>query len=143
MSSIHPFPAKSLSERLAIASAAWLQAKGAEQRATALRLAAEQDITTLLAAELGPEGASHFQAGEYQVTVTTKLTRTLDPERVASLDQVIPPEILRRLIDYKPSLKLREYRYLEANEPQHFQALVSAVTTKPAKPTIDITVKEP
>lgn len=142
MSSIHSFPTPSPQEALTVAAVRWIQAKATEKAANTARLEAEQDIATLLARELGAEGTTRVQVGPYTVSVTTKLTRTLDAARVATLDQAIPPEILRRLIEYKPSLNLREYRYLEANEPQHFQALVSAVTTKPAKPTIDVICQE-
>ncbi len=131
---------KTLPERMAIAAAFWLQAKAREQEAAAARLDAEHALVALMNEQraLPLEGTEHAEALSYKVTVSTKLTRTLDAERVAALDAEIPAEILRRVITYKPSLNLREYRYIEQNEPAFFAALAKAVTTKPAKPTIDV-----
>ncbi len=119
----------------------WLAAKEAEKAAIERRRTLDDQIAQVIAH--GLEGTTTAVFGSYTVKVTGKLTRELDPEKVATLDAQIPAALLNRVITYKPALDLREYRYMQDHEPEYFQALASAVTTKPAKPTIAITIKEP
>lgn len=119
---------------------AWLAAKEIEQAAIEHRRQIDEHIAQVLAHPT--EGTTTAAVGLYTIKVTGKVTRELDPDKVAGLDAQIPAPLLNRVITYKPSLDLREYRYMQENEPEYFQALAAAVTTKPAKPTVAVTVKE-
>ncbi len=118
----------------------WRDAKAIEQGAIAHRRAIDDQIAAVIAH--GLEGTTTAAVGLYTIKVTGKVTRELDPDKVAGLDAQIPAPLLNRVITYKPSLDLREYRYMQEHEPEYFQALASAVTTKPAKPTVAVTAKE-
>lgn len=128
----------SIEQQIQRAAADWMDAKEFEERANAARIEAEQRLCGLLT--LQTEGTTKACAGVYRVTVTTKLNRALDVEKLADLDKKIPAAILRRLVDYKPTLNLRELRYVEQNEPEHYKAFSQALTVKPAKPSVKVEV---
>ncbi len=120
-------------------ASSWLAAKAQEEAASKLRL----DIETQLCAsfELKNEGTIREQVGPYQVSVTTKLTRALDPTKLLAMDKEIPAPILNRLVEYTPKLNLRELRYIEENEPVYYKAFAAALTVKPAKTSVSVELK--
>lgn len=132
-------PIQSTEAKISEAAAAWLDAKQAEETANAKRLEAEQKLCALI--EHKDEGATKVEAGPYKITLTGKLTRSLEPEKIDDLAQRIPVPILQRLVQYKPSLNLKELRYIEANEPEHYRVFAEALTVKPAKTAVSIELK--
>lgn len=140
MSSVTPFPStkNATADRIQSAAARWIDAKAAERAANKARLEAEVELVSLI--DHLDEGTSKTEVGAYKITITGKMTRTLDAAQVATLDAQIPAEILRRVIEYRPTLSVREYRYIQENEPEYFKALAACVTTRPAKPSIDVEV---
>ena len=97
---------------------------------------AEAELLASVPAEL--EGSLTTESDFYKVTTTGKLTRTLDEAKLAQVQSVLPQGIFERCIRYKPELSIRDYRYLENNEPEFFRVLAEAVTTKPAKTSVKV-----
>ena len=110
--------------------------KGLEDAARKTRIELEQEIVSILGAK--EEGSSTFSGAKYQLTTTGSMTRTIDQAAVIDLQNVIPHAIFERLFPAKRALNMREYRYIEANEPELFRAACSAVTTKPAKTSVKL-----
>lgn len=132
-------PIQSTEAKISEAAAAWLDAKQAEEAANAKRIDAEQKLTALI--EHKTEGATKMEVGLYRITLTGKLTRALEAEKIDALATRIPIPVLQRLVQYKPSLNLKELRYIEANEPQHYRVFAEALTIKPAKTAVSIELK--
>jgi hypothetical protein len=79
------------------------------------------------------EGSRTMHSGEYKLTITNKLTRTIDREVLEAIyDSLTDQE--KECIDYKPALKMREYKVLE----QTGGRLLEAVTVKPAQSSLKI-----
>lgn len=132
-------PIQSAEAKISEAAAAWLDAKQAEEAANAKRLDAEQKLTALI--EHKSEGATKTEVGPYRITLTGKLTRSLEAEKIDAMAKRIPIPILQRLVQYKPSLNLKELRYIEQNEPEHYRVFAEALTVKPAKTAVSIELK--
>lgn len=97
------------------------------------RIAVEEEIATMLATK--DEGTDKAETGQYRVTVTSKLTRTLDYEAYLAIEDGLPEGV--RCVDLKPSLNLKKLRALEMVDPDlpaHF------ITTKAAKPSVKVEV---
>lgn len=79
------------------------------------------------------EGAHKYKTDLYVVTITTKLSRTLDQERLDAALAACPDA--RSCVDFKPSLKLKEWRQ---SSDAVKAAIGTCIVTKPAKPAIAI-----
>ena len=123
------------------AAAALLAAKEAERAATEARIDAEQALIAL-AGDLKAEGASTLLSDAFKVTITTKITRSVDQAKLAEVASQVPAEFGKRLIRWKPDLVLTELRYIEANEPQLYAIVAQAITAKPAKPAVEVKAVE-
>ena len=102
-----------------------------EKEITDLRIARENQIAELVATK--DEGTDKAQAGVYKITVTSKLTRTLDYPAYCAIEADIPQDI--RPVILKPTLDLKNLRLFEQmfpDLPPHF------ITTKTAKATVKI-----
>lgn len=97
---------------------------------------AERALLASVPVEL--EGSTTTATEFYKITTTGKLTRTLDPDALAQVRVVVPDAVFLRVIRFKPELSLRDYRYLEANEPAFYRAFADCITTKPAKTAIKV-----
>lgn len=81
------------------------------------------------------EGTDKETYGKYVVTVTSKLTRTLDYPAYLAIENDIPEGV--RCVRMKPELDLKKLRAMEMVRPG-FSA--QFVTTKPAKPSVKVEV---
>lgn len=109
--------------------------KEKEEEYKAERVAAEAEIAAMLATK--DEGTDKAEAGKYRVTVTSKLTRTLDYEAYLAIESGLPEGV--RCVRLKPELDIKKLRALEMVDPDlpaHF------VTTKPAKASVKVELKE-
>lgn len=111
-------------------------AKFNEARATAERLRAEQALVELMPAKT--EGSVSMKGGEFKVSITYAMNRTVDAPALASVEDSIAPALLEQAIAYKPSLVLAGLRYLQNNEPDAYAILAQAITSKPAKPSVKV-----
>lgn len=113
-----------------------IDAKSAEDAAKKQRVELEEELVNLVGKK--DEGSQTHKIGDYKVTITGKLTRSLDKKVWADIEQQIPHAL--RPVEYKPSLDTKGLKYLEDNEPEVFRAVSSAVTVKPARTAVSIKV---
>lgn len=111
-------------------------AKFAEAKATADRLRAEQALVELMPTKT--EGSVSMKGGEFKVSITYAMNRTVDAPALAAIRDGIPAALLDQAVAYKPSLVLAGLRYLQNNEPDAYAVLAQAITSKPAKPSVKI-----
>lgn len=121
-------------EKVEALSQLWLEAKQNEASWREARIALEDSILEITGAK--PEGSETHKAGEFKVTVTGKMTRTLDADLWESIKDSIPEDL--RPVTYKPSLDLKGLRYLQNNEPEIYAIAAKAIEMKPAKTAIAI-----
>lgn len=118
------------------ACAALESAKDAERRAAANRIAREQAVLSMLPAMI--EGSKTYASGEYKVTTTFGVNRTIDAAALAAIRSSMPPALFEQAVTYKPALILEGLRYLQRNEPEVYAQLAEAITSKPAKPSVRV-----
>ena len=116
---------------------AWLAAKAAEQTANSRRVAIEGELIELI--ETKPEGSTTVEIDGYKVTVTTKMTRSMDAKGFAFIREQFPTNL--QPIKVKDLLDDAGVKYLQNNEPDLYNAMAPFLTVKPAKPSF--TVKAP
>lgn len=114
----------------------WLIQKRAENAARDARIRTEEAMIEL--AGVKTEGATKHDADGYTVTITGKLTRTLDEDAWHAIVDQVPEEL--RPVRYKPALDLRGLRYLEQHEPVVYGIVSRAITTKPAKAGVEVKI---
>ena len=115
-------------------SAAWLDAKAAEQKANEARVAIEEQIVAALGQK--EEGAQTHKVGDFKIEIVGKVSRKLD---FAAWDLVKDkfPENLRP-IKVKEELDEKGVKYLQLNEPQLYAILPLEI--KPAKTAVKVVV---
>lgn len=111
----------------------FLIAKGIEEAAREGRIAAEEAIIKEMG-NLKLEGTTTKEIENYKVSVTTKLTRTLDYDKYVALGL---PKALQ-FVEFKPTINLNAYRVASLAEP----AIALCVTSKPAKTSVKVEVIE-
>lgn len=113
---------------------ALVHAKAKEDDAKKVRVAIEDEILAIVGAK--DEGSLTVNTDHFKVTTTGRITRTLDAKKVDNLS--LPAPLLARLFTWQPKLNLREARYVENNEPDHWKVLATAITTKPGKASVKV-----
>lgn len=112
----------------------WLDLKKTEAQAAAKRKKIEDQLVAALGAR--EEGAETHEVGPYKVTITGKLTRSVDPVAWESvkgrIDQNMWPVKVSTSVD-APGVK-----YLQNNEPDLWKAISVAFETKPAKTAVAV-----
>lgn len=88
------------------------------------------------------EGITTKKTNSFEIQTTGKLNRTIDNEILMLVISKLPSDIVSRLINYKPNLVLKEYRFLENNEPEMFAIIAKAITAKPAKTSVKVKLLE-
>ena len=111
----------------------FLTAKAVEEEARAQRVAAEEAIIAKMG-NLKLEGTTTKEVENYKVTVTTKLTRTLDYDKYVALGL---PKALQ-FVDFKPTINLAAYKVASLADP----TIALCVTSKPAKTSVKVEVIE-
>lgn len=114
-----------------------MEFKRIEDDAKASRLAAETKLLAMMEAK--DEGTVQEEDGSVKVSVTYKLTRTLDAAKVQE-DWNTIPELVKDAFTWKPDLVLKHMRALESANPQAYAVLSQYVTAKPAKPAVKVEV---
>ena len=97
-------------------------------------------IKTALIAKVGvkDEGTQSFHIHGATIKTVGKINRTLDEKLWDGIKTRIPAPLANRLVKYKPALDLKELRYVENNEPELWAVVASAITSKPAKPSVSV-----
>ena len=115
---------------------AYRQAKADEEAARKRRLQAEDVITGLVKNEK-PAGAKSLECGNWKVSVTNKVTHSLDQDVVREIIDDLPDE--QSAVKLKYELSMTGLKSMMEYYPEAVAILNRAMTTKPAKPTIKIT----
>lgn len=97
------------------------------------RIEVENDIAAIVATK--EEGTDKAEVGSFKVTVTSKLTRSLDYPAYLAIENDIPAGL--RCVDLKPTLNLKILRAMEMANPDIIPVFV---TTKPAKSSVKVEV---
>lgn len=113
---------------------ALILAKKAEAEANAARIACEQRLIALI--EKPPEvGRSKLSDGVVKATVEFKLNYGANVDAIRAIDSDNLP-LKRRPESYE--LDVRAYEELRERDPVLFAKVAQHVTTKPAKPSVEL-----
>lgn len=109
--------------------AGWLEAKRAEQKANAERIAIEAQIAEAL--DVPTEGSKTHKLDAFKVTLTQPVTRKLDVKAWDKVRDICPPDM--RPIKVKVEADATGCKYLAKNEPALWAKISPAFETKPGK----------
>lgn len=112
----------------------WLAAKQSEQEANKARLSIEDQIVAITGNKA--EGSETHDASGIKITVTGKMSRTLDISTWQGIESQVPSNLSP--VIYKPSLDLKGLRYIEENEPEIYALVSKAIAMKPAKTAVAV-----
>ncbi|MBK7822977.1 MAG: hypothetical protein IPJ61_18505 [Tessaracoccus sp.] len=115
----------------------WIDAKRDEDAANKRRVAIEERIIALMG-EPEEGSATHELIDGSKLTITSKITRTIDEAAWrAVMDRV--PERLRTITFVETAkLDLKGIRYLLDHEPDVYGIVAQAITSKKAKSSISV-----
>ena len=113
------------------------EARQVEREANERRVQLEEELIALVGAR--EEGSKTHTIGDFKVTITGKLNRKIDWE---IFDDSIASQIPESLQPVKVKRELDDagVKYLANNEPQLYKLLSKALTIKPAKTAVTITL---
>lgn len=114
-------------------TAALKAAKAAEDNAKALRLKIEGKIVALYAKPATGEGTHNDE----EFSITWKLNRTVDTEKLSAGYESLPVNA-QRAFRWKAEVELKNLRALAELDPVSYSAAAEYITSKPAKPSIDL-----
>jgi len=114
-------------------TAALKTAKAAEDNAKALRLEIEGKIVALYAKPATGEGTHNDE----EFSITWKLNRTVDSEKLSAGYESLPVNA-QRAFRWKAEVELKNLRALAELDPVSYLAVAEYITSKPAKPSIDL-----
>lgn len=113
----------------------WLTAKANEEACRKARVAIEERMLPFLEAKTEGTITTELLSG-HKVTVTNKLTRTLDFAGFNKIRDQIPENL--RPVKIKELLDDQGVKYLQKNEPDIYALIAPHLTVKPAKPGIKV-----
>ena len=114
-------------------TAALKAAKAAEDKAKAERLEIEGKIVALYAKPATGEGTHNDE----EFSITWKLNRTVDTEKLSASYESLPVNA-QRAFRWKAEVELKNLRALAELDPVSYSAAAEYITSKPAKPSIDL-----
>jgi hypothetical protein len=114
----------------------WLEAKRAEGQANRQRIAIEKQIAEAL--DVPGEGSKTHTLDNFKVTLTQPVTRKLDADIWDEVKHRIPAH--NHPVVMKPSVDTTGVKWLIKNEPETWNSIAAAFTTKPGK--IGVKVEE-
>lgn len=107
----------------------WIEAKREENAANAKRLKIEEQLAQ--AVDVPDEGSKTHKLDGFKVTVTQPITRKLDADVWAKVEQHCPEEM--RPVKVKIEADATGCKWLANNEPQIWKKVAKAFETKPGK----------
>ena len=114
--------------------AGWLEAKRAEQKANAERIAIEAQIAQAL--DVPTEGSKTHKLDAFKVTLTQPVNRKLDVEAWGKVRDICPPDM--QPIKVKLEADAAGCKYLANNEPALWAKISPAFETKPGKTGVTV-----
>jgi len=112
----------------------WIAAKHDENTARKARLELEGQLIEALGAK--PEGAETHEIGDYKVTLTGKLTRSLDIDAWYEVKNSIPTDLWP--VTVKITADIKGMKWLQEKDPTNWAKISEAFTTKPAKTAVAV-----
>ena len=112
----------------------WLMHKRNEETAKAMRLEVEEMLLSHFPTDKLEGSVTDADNG---ITVTYKLTRTVDTEAVQSAWDALTANA-QKAFKWKADLDLKQFRAIKDLDPQSYDQLSKFVTSNPAKPSISI-----
>lgn len=114
-------------------AAAWRWAKEQEDAARALRLSIEEKIAAAIPSA-SDEGTQHALLRSYKITVTRKLTRSIEGAALQAAWESIGA-LARRAVRWEAGLDLKAYKQLDDESRKQLDRYI---TSKPAKPSVRV-----
>lgn len=112
-----------------------LEFRRIEDDARASRVAAEARLVAMVEAK--DEGTVHEEDGHVKVTISFKVTRSVDADKVVEDWNSLPPLVHDAFV-WRPDLVLKQMRAIEIANPAAYAVLAKYITAKPAKPSVKI-----
>ncbi len=114
-------------------TAALKAAKVAEEKAKADRLDIEAKMVALFAKPATGEGTHNDE----DFSITWKLNRTVDTDKLSAAYESLPANA-QRAFRWKAEVELKNLRALSELDPVSYSAAAEFITSKPAKPSIEL-----
>jgi hypothetical protein len=114
-------------------TAALKAAKAAEEKAKADRLDIEAKMVALFAKPATGEGTHNDE----DFSITWKLNRTVDTDKLSAAYESLPANA-QRAFRWKAEVELKNLRALSELDPVSYSAAAEFITSKPAKPSIEL-----
>jgi hypothetical protein len=124
---------------LAQLAAAWQAAKADEKAANARRLEIEEQIVESF--PLGIEGTETIEQDGFKVKVTHKLTRAVDSKALQARWNSLSA-FAQDVFTWKADVSKPLLVKLQENHPELYVTVAPFITSKPAKPSVEVTLKE-
>lgn len=109
--------------------AGWLEAKRAEQKANAERIAIEAQIAEAL--DVPSEGSKTHKLDAFKVTLTQPVSRKIDAKEWDKVSHLLPANM--HPVKVKIEADATGCKYLAKNEPELWAKVSPAFETKPGK----------
>lgn len=124
---------------LAQLCAAFAQAKAEETRAADLR----KELAALIQNMTGhtAESSKTYKDGDWKVSIKQPVNRTMDWAAWEIVKKDIPEEFWP--IEMKPCIDEKGVKWIKDNDPEIYQTLSGAMTTKPGAVSVTVTRIEP
>ncbi len=117
----------------------WVEHKRMEEQANKRRVEIESQIIAALG-EPDEGSATHELVDGSKLTITSKITRTVDDAVWRSIMADIPEHLRPISFAEKAVLDLKGLRWLMENEPRMYNRVAAAVTAKKAKSALSLKV---
>jgi hypothetical protein len=118
---------------------AWMEAKEAERVAIETRRQIEEKLSGFITLSK-MEGITNYEDGEYQIRISSRIDRKVDPELVQEIAAEHGlTDHLSSLFRWKPEVNLTAWK---AADDSITRPLSEAITAKPARLSFTITRKE-
>jgi len=117
----------------------WMQAKEDERKAIEHRRSLDQMIQALLPKK--DEGSVSQNEGPYKVSVSYKLTRSVDADMLGGMWPAMS-EQAQKAFRWKAEASSAELRKLQEFRPDDYAFVAAAITTKPASASVSVELKE-
>jgi hypothetical protein len=114
-------------------TAALKVAKAAEEQAKATRLDIEAKMVALFAKPATGEGTHNDE----DFSITWKLNRTVNTDKLSGAYESLPANA-QRAFRWKAEVELKNLRALADLDPVSYAAAAEFITSKPAKPSIEL-----
>jgi len=118
----------------------WIDLKEQERIATDLRRQLEDEMIEQFGISEQLEGTKNFDDNGYQIKIVGRMTRKVDSDKLQELaaDNGLS-EHLHNLFRWTPEINAKAW---QSTDESITKVLEQAVTTKPARPSFTISIKE-